>query len=60
MDKKEYVSPQYELLKFDSRIVTTVTSQKCYQAVVSVVYDPARVSECQTSDTTATMWNDEW
>ena len=60
MAKKKYVSPHYELLKFDSRIVTTVTSTKCYEAIVSVVYDPNRVTECQTSDTTTTMWNDAW
>ena len=59
MDKKVYVSPRYELLKFDSRIATSVTSP-CYEAVVSVVYDPARVTECKTSDTTDTMWNDEF
>lgn len=59
MDKKKYVSPRYELLKFDSRIVTTVQS-KCTEAIVSVVYDPGRVDQCKTSDTTDTMWNNDW
>ena len=59
MEKKKYVSPRYELLKFDSKIATTSQSA-CSEAIVSVVYDPARVTECQTSDTTDTMWNDEW
>ena len=58
MDKKVYVSPRYELLKFDSRIATSVTSP-CYEAVVSVVYDAARVTECKNSENTETKWNEE-
>ena len=58
MDKKKYESPRYEMLRFDSRIAAA--GSPCGEAVVSVVFDPSRVTECQTSDTTDTMWNDEF
>lgn len=59
MEKKQYVSPRYELLKFDSRIVTNTTSG-CSEAIVAVVYHQDIYTDCKTTDTTTTMWNDEW
>lgn len=56
MDKKKYVSPQYELLKFDSSIAASATSG-CYEAVVSVVYHGDNT--CETSGKTNTMWTDD-
>lgn len=53
MDKKKYVSPHYELLKFDASIVTS-TSQ-CHEVTVSIMTS-STPGQCDTSDTTNTVW----